>query len=226
MAETMMTGQGDTSAADNGEQGQTSEQETGAQETEETTTGQAGEGENGDKGEGTGEEGSDAGEKGEGEDKPEVPEKYEWNKPEGFEGELDEAALESFEPLAKELGLTQEQADKLVGIHAESLQKAHQQAAEQHSRQMEAWTKELRNDPEFGGAAFDGNIKSAQKAVEQFGSEGLKEALEETGLGNHPALVRTFAMIGKAISEDGFVSGGKSGGARSAADIFYGKKEG
>lgn len=222
MAETMMTGQGDTETVDQGEQGQTSEQETAA--TGETETGKPAEGET--NGEATGEEGSDAGEKGEGEDKPEVPEKYEFNKPEGFEGELDDSALEAFEPLAKELGLTQEQADKLVGIHAESVQKAHQAAAEQHSQQMETWNKELRSDPEFGGANFDANLKSAQKAVEQFGVEGLKEALEETGMGNHPALVRTFAMIGKQISEDGFVSGGKSGGKRSAADVFYGKKEG
>lgn len=220
---TMMTGQGDTTT-ESGEQGQapeTTTQEGQGQETETSTaTGETGETQ-GEKAEGE----TDAGEKDEGE-KPEVPEKYEWNKPEGFEGELDQAAIEQFEPIAKELGLTQEQADKLVGIHAESLQKFQQQAAEQHSQQMEAWTNELKQDPEFGGANFDANLKSAQKAVKQFGSEGLIKALDETGMGNHPDLVRTFAMIGKAISEDGFVSGDKSGGPRSAADIMYPKSKG
>lgn len=219
---TMMTGQGDTTT-ESGEQGQTSEattQEGQGQETEGTTqTGETGQAE-GEKAEGE----SEAGEKKDEGEKAEVPEKYEWNKPEGFEGELDQAAIEQFEPIAKELGLTQEQADKLVGIHAESLQSAQQHAAEQHSQQMETWTNELRNDPEFGGANFDANLKSAQKAVKEFGSEGLIKALDETGMGNHPDLVRTFAMIGKSISEDGFVSGGKSGGPRSAADIMYPSK--
>lgn len=223
MAETMMTGQGDTDNGDQGEQGQTSAGETG--DTTETETGQqTGEGETGETGDTKAEE-SEADTK-EGEGKSEVPEKYEFTKPEGFEGELDEGALEAFEPIAKELGLSQEQADKLVAIHAETVQKQQQAMADQHSQQMEAWTNELREDPDFGGAKFDANVKSAQKAVETFGSEGLKKALEETGLGNHPDLVRTFAMIGKSISEDGFVSGGKSGGERSAADVFYGKNKG
>ncbi len=208
---TMMTGQGDTTT-DQGEQGQVTPPEA----TEDTTTEGQATGTEGDaKGDKAGE--SDAGETAD----SGVPEKYEWTAPEGFEGELDQATLESFEPVARELGLNQEQANKLVALHAESLQKQSQAAMEQHSQQMEAWQNDLKNDPEFGGAKFDANVKAAQKAVEQFGSPGLKEALEESGLGNHPELVRTFAMIGKAISEDGFIPGGKSSGPRSAAEVMY-----
>lgn len=209
---TMMTGQGDTTTAQ-GEQGQvtppettTEETTTEGQETETKAEGETGEGEGGE---------SEAGEE------TGVPEKYEWTAPEGFEGELDQATLESFEPVARELGLNQEQADKLVALHAQSLQKANESAREQQSQQLEQWQNDLRNDPEFGGAKFDANVKAAQKAVESFGSPGLKEALEESGLGNHPELVRTFAQIGKAISEDGFIPGGKSSGPRSAAELMY-----
>ena len=45
--------------------------------------------------------------------KAEIPEKYEFVNPDGFQ-EIDKQALATFEPLAKELGLSNEQAQKLV----------------------------------------------------------------------------------------------------------------
>jgi len=49
----------------------------------------------------------------------------------------------------------------------------------------------------------------------------MSAALDQTGMGNHPELVRTFAQIGKAISEDKIHMGNQSHGERSAADILY-----
>lgn len=169
-------------------------------------------------------EGEDSTKEGEGEkegETPEVPEKYEFKAPEGFEGELDQAALEQFEPIAKELGLTQEQADKLVSMHADSIQRASTEAREQWAQQQQTWREDLQNDPEFGGQKFQENVTAATKAVERFGSPGLKEALESTGMGNHPELVRTFAAIGKAISEDKLVMGNQSQGQRSIEERMY-----
>lgn len=57
--------------------------------------------------------------------------------------------------------------------------------------------------------------------MDKFGSPELKQYLNETGLGNHPELVRIFANIGKAMSEDGLVTG-NSGGVKSAADVLFG----
>lgn len=151
----------------------------------------------------------------------EVPEKYEWTLPEGFEGELDQAAVEAFEPLARELGLTQEQANKMVELHAQSLMKANEAAREQIASQMQQWNESLRTDPDFGGAKFNENVAIAQKAVQAFGPPELTQVLNETGLGNHPALVKTFHQIGKAISEDRFVPGNQSSGPRSAGAIMY-----
>lgn len=168
-----------------------------------------------------GEQGTKDGEGKEGEQESQVPEKYEWAAPEGFEGELDQAAIEQFEPMAKELGLSQEQANKLVAMHAESIQRANTDAHEQWSQQQKTWREDLQNDPDFGGKAFNENVQSAMKAVDKFGSPGLKEALEQTGMGNHPELVRTFAAIGKAISEDKIVMGNQSQGERAIEDRMY-----
>lgn len=217
--ETVLTGQPNTEPA-TGTEGQG---EPAPEPTEGQPKGQPGEGEG--KGEPAaepqeGEQGKKEGE-GEGEAESQAPESYEWKAPEGYEGELDQAAIEQFEPIAKELGLTQEQADTMVKLHAESIQRAQQQARDNWAQQLETWQTELREDPDFGGAKFDENVATAVKAVEQFGSPGLKEALEQTGMGNHPELVRTFAAIGKAISEDKIHMGNQSHGERSAADILY-----
>jgi hypothetical protein len=52
------------------------------------------------------------------------------------------------------------------------------------------------------GSDFDVNIQAAQKGVRAFGGDELADVLESSGLGNHPALVETFANIGKALGED------------------------
>jgi hypothetical protein len=58
--------------------------------------------------------------------------------------------------------------------------------------------------------------------MQQFGTPELKAALEQTGMGNHPELVRLFAKVGKAMGEDSLVAGGKSsGGSGSIVDAFY-----
>jgi len=228
--ETMMTGQGNTGTAEGQGQGQAGEAAPAPAAVEGTQPAQQQQGEaapaptqgeqgdqaaTGDKPEGGGEKGDEA--------KAGAPEKYEFTAPEGFEGALDQAALESFEPVARELGLSQEQADKLVKLHADSIQQGAKQQREAHATQVEAWQNELKNDPEFGGAKFDENLGHATKAVKQFGGDAFIEALETTGMGNHPAFVKVFSQIGKAMSEDKVVMGGQSQGPRDVAEIMYGK---
>jgi len=69
------------------------------------------------------------------------------------------------------------------------------------------WTEQARADKEFGGAQLKDNLVIANKALGQFGTPELVSLLKETGLGNHPEIVRAFYRAGKAISEDTFVKG-------------------
>ncbi|CAI1975857.1 peptidase [Serratia proteamaculans] len=151
-------------------------------------------------------------------DKPAAPEKYEFAAPEGQE--LDANALSVFEPIAKELGLTQEQAQKLVDIYPQ----IQQQQAEAWSKQIADWGEQVKADKEIGGDKFNASVGAAQRALDQFGNPELREYLQASGLGNHPALVRFCAKVGKSMAEDSFVMP-NNGGQRSAADILYGKKE-
>ncbi|ATX96379.1 peptidase [Citrobacter freundii] len=149
------------------------------------------------------------------------PEKYEFKPAEGQE--LDAAALEQFEPIARELNLTNDQAQKMVDLYGTKIMPmVQQQQAEAWQKTTEQWAADVKADKEIGGDKLTGNLSAAQRALAQFGSPALKEYLEGTGLGNHPELVKAFVKVGKAMSEDGMVTG-KESGQRSAAEVLYGK---
>lgn len=150
-----------------------------------------------------------------------APEKYEFKPAEGQE--LDAAALEQFEPIARELNLTNEQAQKMVDLYGTKIMPmVQQQQVEAWQKTTEQWAADVKADKEIGGDKLTGNLSAAQRALAQFGTPELKEYLEGTGLGNHPELVKAFVKIGKAMSEDGMVTG-KESGQRSAAEVLYGK---
>jgi hypothetical protein len=152
-------------------------------------------------------------------DKPQgAPEKYEFTAPEGVT--LDAEAVAEFEPVAKELNLSNEQAQKLVELQTKLVHK--QQEA--WDRQVETWVTEINADKEIGGQAVKQSITHAQRALTQFGTPELKAALDATKMGNHPELVRVFARIGKAMAEDTFVPADKPAGTkRNPADVMYDK---
>ncbi|HBS4243428.1 TPA: peptidase [Klebsiella quasipneumoniae subsp. quasipneumoniae] len=156
------------------------------------------------------------------EQKPEgAPEKYEFKTAEGQE--LDTAALEQFEPIARELNLTNEQAQKMVDLYGTKIMPMVQkQQAEAWQAQTEEWAATVKADKEIGGDKLTANLGVAQRALGTFGTPALKEYLNGTGLGNHPELVKAFVKVGKAMSEDGVVTG-KESGQRSAAEVLYGK---
>lgn len=146
-----------------------------------------------------------------------APEKYEFTA--GKDQELDKEAVAAFEPIARELGLSNEQAQKIVDVYGSTIMpQLVKQQAEAWQQQVTGWAETVQADKELGSVESIGN---AQKAMEQFGTPELKEYLNETGLGNHPELIRIFSKIGKSMSEDGFV-GGSSENARSTADVLFG----
>lgn len=143
-----------------------------------------------------------------------APESYaDFTLPEGVT--VNPEQMNSFKATAKELGLTQEAAQRLVTFNAQA------QAA-QFQAMVQGWEGQAKADKEFGGDKFEENLAVATKAVERFGSPEFKAWLNQTGLGNHPEFIRAFYRAGKAISEDGFVPGraGQSGGESVAQRMF------
>lgn len=130
----------------------------------------------------------------------EVPEEYAFTMPEGME--MDQGLTAAVSPILKELGLTQAQADKLVGVYAQHQAAQGKATQDAFTQQQDEWTKALKTDPEFGGEAFDKNAGIAAAALQKFGSPELIEFLNGTGAGNNPALVKFVWQIGKMVVED------------------------
>lgn len=145
-----------------------------------------------------------------------APERYEFKAPDGQK--FDSAVIDSFSEVAKELNLSQESAQKVLDKMAPVLA---ERQNEQLQAAREAWAASSRSDKEFGGDRLAENLGTAKKALDAFASPELRTLLEESGLGNHPEVVRMFYRVGKAISEDGIVVGQASPQAAQDARRLY-----
>lgn len=146
-----------------------------------------------------------------------VPENYEFQVPEGLE--LDKELSDKFTDVAKELGLNNEQANKVVGLYAEKVMDMQKAQTEAWNKQVSDWASELKSDPDFGGAKFEENAEIARMAINKFGGDELKQALNDTGLGNHPAFVKWAYKIGMAMSEDSFSTEEQNQGEKKSSAV-------
>lgn len=116
---------------------------------------------------------------------------------------VEQATLDAFTAIAKEHNLSPDTAQALVDFQSKMVKD--QIAA--HTAQQGEWLAQMKADPEIGGDKFNDTVATAVKAFNQFGGPDLKDYLEQTGLGNFPPLVKAFAAIGRAISDDTYVPG-------------------
>ena len=128
----------------------------------------------------------------------EVPEKYEFNLPEGME--MDTVMVEKAEPLFKDLGLSQEQADKVVELYAGQIQTQ----AEAYQKTIEGWKDETIKTL---GSTWQAELSVATRFIDKYGTEEVRTVLNDTGLGNHPEVVKMFIKAGKAFGNDSFPTG-------------------
>lgn len=144
----------------------------------------------------------------------------EFKLPDGVEADAE--LFGKFKPLAKDLGLKSEGAQKLVDLFVEGQKRWAEQAVDQWTQQDKAWTDTLRTDKELGGADAQAKLNVARKAIQRFGGDELRKALDDLGIGNHPALVRFAYRVGQQISEDSIAGARGTGGVqpKQLGDLF------
>lgn len=148
-----------------------------------------------------------------------VPEKYEFVLPDGVE--MDSTALELFEPLARENKLDQATAQKFVDVFAKVRQAEANKSVEQFRKTVEEWREQAMSHPEIDAVNKPENLKLAQDAVTKFGGDDLRKALNDSGFGNHPAFVLFCMKIGKAASQDTFITGGQTAAEVPAEQALF-----
>lgn len=131
---------------------------------------------------------------------------YDFKAPEGVS--FDTEVIKSYSEAAKELGLTQEVAQKMLDKIAPVLHERTKQQLEDTARTTyDEWVAQSTGDKEFGGEKLKENLSVAQKFVQSFGTPELEALLETHRLGDHPEIIRVFYRAGKAISQDRYVGG-------------------
>lgn len=132
---------------------------------------------------------------------PESPEGYEAPKlPEGYT--LDTGMVDGFRKVALDAKITKSGADKLMSWYVEQELIRQTSLQAEFAQEKEEGMKALRNE---WGAAADQNIGLCQRVVAQFGGADFQAALNETGAGNDPRVVKFLAKIGRVMAEDGLV---------------------
>lgn len=146
-----------------------------------------------------------------------APEAYDFKLPEGME--IDAEVLGEFTAFAKELNLPQDKAQKIVDFQAKLAAKQADEYQAAALKQGQEWASQVKNDPELGGANYDKSVASAVKVIQAFGDDGLRDLLNNTGLGNNPALFKFCHRVSQAMSEDKFVMPGSQTAAPKEMSI-------
>ena len=157
----------------------------------------------------------------------EAPEQYDLKMPEGVT--VDPERMTEFASIAKEIGLTNEQAQKLADLSAtwsETDVKAAEAARDKQLNEMQdAWKEEFKKDPKHQEI-----LVMAKRAVNRLAPEGdesmsqVRGLLQGSWLANHPGMIRMLAKVGALLSEDKFLDGGPGGSStKSMASVMYNK---
>jgi hypothetical protein len=141
-----------------------------------------------------------------------VPESYEFTVPEGHT--LTDEIRDELTALAKERGLSQEAAQQMLNDRAAWADKFKQANVKALDEARTVWAEETKKDKELGGDKLQENLGLARKALDKFGTPALRELLNESGLGNHPEVVRMLLKAGRAISDDVVVTTGRGNGSQ------------
>ena len=146
-----------------------------------------------------------------------VPEKYEFKPPadwaeKGYE--LDDKILTEAEPMLREMGLSQANAQKLVEFYAKQSMAQYEEGLAAAKKQNDDWRTEANSHPELKGKLAPGGevVTRISRVIDSLGpelSKGFREAMDFTGVGNHPAFIRAFDKLAQRLSEGTSVTGGK-----------------
>lgn len=68
--------------------------------------------------------------------------------------------------------------------------------------QEAAWAQATKADPELGGHKLKESLRNARWALDFFGDAELYGYLDESGLANHPEIIRLFKRVGEAYKDD------------------------
>ena len=140
--------------------------------------------------------------------------------------QVDEETMTLAKDTFKEMGLTQEQAQKLIDLQNNLALK--QDATLTKTVEAETqkligkWEAAVRADEELGGADLGEKMKIARSAATKLGCEDALMVISEARLSSNPAILRLLYRAGMALSEGAYVQGSVVG-EKDLVSILYDK---
>ena len=136
-----------------------------------------------------------------------VPVVYEFTMPEGIAAKPE--AVEAYTNVLREHGVAPEVGQRLLEMHAETMQAMHANAlADQHRIFKEtraAWNQQIKDDPDLGGDNLPETLRLAARGRDSLlGAADHAEFetfLRVTGAGDHPVFLRLMRAAGVAQNE-------------------------
>jgi hypothetical protein len=139
--------------------------------------------------------------------RPESPEKYSWEPPEGME--LDKEIFQDRLGKLHEAGLSDAQVSQAMNLYAEEVNRGLEDFQNQQAEVAKETEASLKEE---WGKDYDERVKSAAKVAEKF---GVIDAFKESGLINNLGVIKLLDGVARSTREDG-VDG--SQGAQGTAE--------
>jgi len=144
---------------------------------------------------------------------PAVAETYKpFTVPEGFT--LNKEAVDAAVPVFKELGLTQDQAQKLVDLQVKREVEVSKAGQGDYASMREGWRKDVLADTNLsaGGKVKPEVLQTIGRAIDGIGDPKLagefRQVMDTTGVGDNPAFVRTLFKMASQLTEGRPVAAG------------------
>lgn len=114
--------------------------------------------------------------------------------------------------IVNEHGIPRNAVAALIGLQEKTMLANSEKSSREWDTLQEKWATEAKKDPEIGGDNWAKTHNQLGQLLDKFGSPEVRQALDVTGAGNHPAIIKFMSKIASQFSESGFISG------NSAAD--------
>jgi hypothetical protein len=113
-----------------------------------------------------------------------------------------------------------ERGQQMLNLYSDAVKASREASKEAWNNVQKEWSTKTTSDPEIGGAKWDSTKTTIAKVIDGLGPElasGLREALDVTGAGNHPAVAKALFKWASMLTEGTYVQG--KGPAESTPDL-------
>ena len=160
-----------------------------------------------------------------GNDKPAAPagapDQYDYTAaiPEGMQ--VDQQLADGFSAIAREMNLTNDQANKIAAYGIQYGQQVAQAMQQQLDAEVAGWGEAAKKEL---GADFDKTMQLCGAALEAVEKQvpGIRKALNETGAGNRIEVIKVMRLMGELVQSDPGKLANLGGAAKPAgSDTWY-----